>query len=224
MIIKEKTSNRILSYSFLLILFALVISLYFKVDQYPLIFNENGLIESLSALGYLFCVLYMLIKWRLEWIKKYHYFVILTIFFGLRELDFDKKFTTMGIFKSRFYLSEIVPLAEKIAGALVLLLLAYVLLAIFVQHIKNLNLNIIKSSVVHQGLISVFALILISKSIDGIGRKLSDFGLYLNEVTINNLTVIEEVLELGIPLLIFSSLISISVQKPIIVPHKTKNI
>ena len=206
-------SKRILTYSFLLILFALVISLYFNIHQYPLIFNENGLIESSSALGYLFCLFYMVTKWPMEWLKKYHYFLILTVFFGLRELDFDKKFTTMGIFKSRFYLSDIVPMAEKIAGLLVLAILAYALIAIFIKHIKNLNLNIIKSSTTHQGLISVFFIIIISKSIDGIGRKLSGFGVNLNDNLINNLNVIEEVLELGIPVLILSSLISIPTQQ-----------
>ena len=44
---------------------------------------------------------------------------------GLRELDFDKRFTATGIFKSKFILANDVSVLEKFVGIAVSLLILY---------------------------------------------------------------------------------------------------
>ena len=195
-----------LFFTFIFISGLLILSILNDIYKYPILFNEGGLIESLSALGYFLCIAYMGYKWGLPGIKKYHYFIILFSLFGFRELDFDKKFTTMGIFKSKFYVSEGIPLVEKIFGLLILLILIYALAKIFSNYIRPMKVKIINSLLIYYGAFSTFLFLILSKSMDGIGRKLGEIGIFLDEAMINNLAVIEEVLELGIPMLIMSTL------------------
>lgn len=88
--------------------------------------REGGVVETISAYGYfLFCI--FLFHFRRE--KIYTDSIAPAIFLlllGLRELDFHARFTSMGIFKSRFYISPEVPLQEKlIAVLLVVAILVY---------------------------------------------------------------------------------------------------
>ena len=72
--------------------------------------SDTGPIERASALGYFLCAGYMLLAGGRDFARKYSYIIVLVALCGCRELDFDKRFTTMGILKSRFYLSSEVPL------------------------------------------------------------------------------------------------------------------
>lgn len=78
------------------------------------IVKENGPVEVLSAAGYfLFCI--FLIRFNYTGDIKTSFAPGFFLFFlGLRELDFHARFTTMGIFKTKFYVSPQVPFAEKI--------------------------------------------------------------------------------------------------------------
>jgi hypothetical protein len=58
---------------------------------------------------------------RVDW----YVVALLLAAFAFRELDFQARFTSMGVLKSRFYTSSGVPLREKvIAGAVLILLTA----------------------------------------------------------------------------------------------------
>jgi hypothetical protein len=88
--------------------------------------KENGLIEVLSAAGYfLLCV--FLIRFNYTGAIKTGFAPVFFLFFlGLRELDFHVRFTTMGIFKTKFFVSPQVPFTEKIIVTLFILsLIAY---------------------------------------------------------------------------------------------------
>jgi len=95
----------------LLVIYALTFSLDASGRDFWL--SEGGVVESLSALGYFVCAALMLLMGGWHYVKKYHYVFMLVMLFGMRELDFDKRFTTMGIFKSKFYASSDVPMIEK---------------------------------------------------------------------------------------------------------------
>ncbi len=185
----------------------LIVSFIFKIYEYPLWIKEGGIIETLSVVGYFLCVVLILLKGGWSYIKKYYYFFILIILFGLRELDFDKRFTTMGIFKSKFYVSSSVPMVEKFMGLLVITVLLYIVVSIFKNHSKGFFSKIKKLSPVHVGALITFLTIVFSKSIDGIARKLGYLNIIMDEQTADRFEVVEEVLELGIPLLIFATLL-----------------
>lgn len=179
--------------------------LVFNVHQYPMLIREGGVIESLSALGYFLCVGAMLYRGGITFAKRYHYFIILTALFGLRELDFDKRFTTMGILKSRFYTGDLVPLGEKFVGVAVILILLYVVYRIIKDHAASFASGVKNRVPWHLGALSVIGALVISKSIDGLDRKLGDVGIAVDPLIATYFGTIEEVLELGIPLLIFTT-------------------
>jgi len=185
----------------------LTLSFIYDVHQYPLWIKEGGIIETLSAIGYFVAALLILLKGKWAYIKQYHYFFMLIIMFGLRELDFHKKFTTMGMFKSKFYLSSDVPMSEKFIGLLVVLLLLYIIITIFRNHSKGLWSKIKTFSPVHVGVLIIFMVLFFSKAIDGLSRKLGQLNIVIEQQTSDNFEVIEEVLEMGIPLLIIATLI-----------------
>ena len=121
--------------------------------------------------------------------------------FGLRELDFDKRFTTMGIFKSRFYLSNEVMIGEKMVAVLIS---ALFLVCLFFL-LKNFARSFAEGIKARQGqsLTVLIALVFMvsSKSIDGLGRKLKPAGIVVSQSVSSLAGVIEESMELMIPLL-----------------------
>jgi len=177
--------------------------LVFSVHQYPMLIREGGIIESLSALGYFVCVAAMFAKGGADFAKRYHYLIMLITLFGLRELDFDKRFTTMGILKSRFYTSDVVPLGEKLIGLMVILILLYVVYRIIKDHTASFVDGVKNRVPQHLGVLSAIGLLVFSKSIDGLDRKLGDVGITVDPTVATYFGTVEEVLELGIPVLIF---------------------
>ena len=57
--------------SIVVISLILVISFMFNIHHYPFWIKEDGIIESLSVLGYVAAALYMIMKGKWEYIKKY---------------------------------------------------------------------------------------------------------------------------------------------------------
>lgn len=182
-------------------------SFVYEIYEDPFWIKEGGVIETLSALGYFLCALLMIVRGKWSYIKKYHYFFILVILFGFRELDFDKRFTTMGILKSKFYVSSSVPLSEKLIGLFVIAVLLYIIFSIVKNHYKDFFLNLKKLSPVHIGSLVTFLVLFVSKTLDGLSRKLGDFGFVMDEQLVIYFEAIEEILELGIPLLMISTLL-----------------
>ena len=126
----------------------------------------------------------------------------MVVLFGLRELDLDKRFTTMGVFKSRFYISSDVPIAEKIIGLMVIALLLYIIISIVKNHSTNMLSKIKSSSSVHVGALSTFILLAVSKTLDGFARKMSSFDVMISEQASMHISAMEEILELTIPVIL----------------------
>lgn len=164
---------------------------------------EGGIIETASAAGYFITAAWLFYRGGLQFVLKYSYFVILIVLFGLREMDLDKAFTTMGIFKSRFYISPEVPLWEKAVGGFFILLLLWILYALVSKHLMQLLRGLRKLSVESVGAVLTIGLLVFAKGIDGLPRKLGSIGIESSETMTYRFGVIEEVFELGIPILIF---------------------
>jgi hypothetical protein len=162
--------------------------------------KEGGVIESASVLIYFLSIAYIVCKRRVLQLK---HFFILIIFFMLRELDFHKRFTTMGIFKIKFFISAEVPLVEKYIGIMVILLLLYTAVSMVLRYKNDFYAGIRKRSAVSFGIVLVSAFMVLAKSIDGLGRKLKVFGIVPSEQTFAFAKAFEEIAELGIPIVIF---------------------
>jgi hypothetical protein len=170
-------------------------------------FEEGAIIESASAIGYFvsaFFLFIQIIKRRPAcWSP-----VLLVLFFGMRELDFDKRFSTMGIFKSRFYSSSEVPVPEKIIGFLItfaLLVCAYFLIK---NYFRPFVAGIKRGSGIALSVLFFGGALAFSKTIDGIARKLEVFGIETTEVVERLSGSIEEVLELAASLLLIAVVVA----------------
>lgn len=166
-----------------------------------LIVSEGGIVETSTVVGYFACFLYLLYKGKLSCLKNFWYIHSIFILFALREMDFHKKFTTMGIFKSKFYISESVPLTEKFFASLVLVLLFYIVYLLTKNHYKNYLVELKAGNLFAVSIFISIALVFISKSIDGFSRKLSDIGITISSNSDRFAASVEEVFEFGIPVM-----------------------
>lgn len=178
------------------------IVLGFREAVEDILLTESGLIERASALGYFACAAYMLAKGGRDFIRTRGYFVVLVTLFGCRELDFDKAFTTIGILKSRFFVSPDVPYGEKLAGFIVISMLIWSVYNILSQHFSGFLSDLRAKTPESVGIAIVFFLLAFSKSIDGLPRKLQPLGIEVSAEVNAFFGALEEVLELGIPVYI----------------------
>ena len=88
--------------------------------------RENGVVENLSAGGHFFFCLILLYLNLTGVVRTGPAPVVFVLLLGLRELDFHERFTTMGMFKIKFFLSPEVSWPEKMVVTLLIVgLLAY---------------------------------------------------------------------------------------------------
>ena len=179
-----------------------VIVLGFRGSIEDILLTESGLIERASAIGYFTCAAYMLAKGGRSFFRMRGYFVVLVTLFGCRELDFDKAFTTIGILKSRFFVSPEVPLGEKVAGFIVIAILIWSVYQILSEHLTGFLSGLREKTPEAIGVAIVFFLLVFSKSIDGLPRKLQPLGIDVSADINSFFGALEEVLELGIPIYI----------------------
>lgn len=174
----------------------------FRESVEDVLLSESGLIERASAIGYFACALFMLLKGGAEFVRTRGYFIVLVTLFGCRELDFDKAFTTIGILKSRFFVSPDVPAGEKVAGFIVVAILIWAVYKILSQHFAGFLSDLRNKTAEAVGVTIVFFLLAFSKSIDGLPRKLQPLGIDVSADISAFFGALEEVLELGIPIYI----------------------
>jgi hypothetical protein len=163
--------------------------------------TEGGPVEMLSAIAYFLAAALLLVQAIMNMPARWVLFA-LTLCFGLRELDFDKRFTTMGIFKLRFFSSAEVLWPEKLLGVVVVaafLTLIYLLIKNYARPFwkKIKQGNGIALSVLFSG-----GALVVAKTIDGIARKLKPFGIESSDDLKRISSGIEESLELTAALLI----------------------
>ena len=120
------------------ILTSLIISLIAVQDEVlgMCLTSESGPVQIFSVIGYLMASLTaLLLQWK-ERVSFGYGAAVILLAMGLRELDFHDRFTTMGIMKTRFYISDTVPLTEKIIGAVVLLGLTCITVSFVLKHFR----------------------------------------------------------------------------------------
>jgi hypothetical protein len=165
--------------------------------------SESGLVEILSALGYFVCVgaLLVLGGWRFVLFRS-PYVTFIVLFLGLRELDFDKRLTTVGIFKSEFYLSDAISWTEK---GLVILFFALLIWCLIESVERNWRrfLSLMRDRHPFPACIILAVLFgVVAKSLDGLARKVDGLGWTTSERGYLVVQGVEEILELGIPLML----------------------
>jgi len=164
---------------------------------------EGGPVETVSAVLYFACFLLVLMKGGVPFFISRPYFALLPLIFGLRELDFDVRFTGIKIYKVKFYLSHEISLLTKIIAFSAVATIITLLLLMIVNESRVFYAELKQKSYIGRGAFLIIFLIAVSKSIDGLGRKLASVGLAVSPAVLRNAPVAEEFLELGIPMIMF---------------------
>ena len=198
--------NWTITHSYIALILMTLIVIFCYVMTLPpeaayIVTMEGGFVEIASAAGYFICVAALIFWGRLKYAKRHYYFLILLCALGFRELDFDKAFTTEGILKSKFLFADYVPVTEKVLGGLVLLLLSICIVHMIRNHFKAFFIHLFRLREIELAVGMGFAFIVVSKTIDGIKRKLQFVDITITEHTADVIEYAEEILELGISFL-----------------------
>jgi hypothetical protein len=163
--------------------------------------SEDGPVEIASAVLYFVCCAYLLLKGGLAFFRRYPYFVVIPLLFGMRELDFDKRFTTIGVLKIKFYVSPLEPWHTKLIVILLGLAVIVLIVMMIKKHLKALWESVRSGGDMGLGVVLVLVMLVVSKSLDGLERKCIAIGLSVPPLLAKYSSVAEEIIELGIPVI-----------------------
>jgi hypothetical protein len=182
------------------LLLAIVAALWLtNPDPKDFILSEEGPIEMIAAIGYMLCagaVILLAGYWPGKWHAAFLLFML-----GLRELDFHSRFTSMNLTKIKFYLSQQVPIHEKVIGFTVIALCLYAGYRLLRLEGRRWWADLKARRACAFGVLFGVICALAAKSLDGLARKLRDIGMVLDEQASNYATYVEETLEMGIALM-----------------------
>ena len=166
-------------------------------------FSEGGAIEMGSAAGYVLALAVLAARappLRTAWPA-----AALLLAAAARELDLDKRLTDPGLLQSRLYTGD-APLAVKLAGAAVVLAILAAALALALRDGPRWVRGLMAGARRAWWVAAALALAVVSKSLDGLGRKLRPLGIDVPATVDRAAALCEEVLELGIPLALILAL------------------
>jgi hypothetical protein len=125
-----------------------------------------------------------------------------------REFDLDKKLTSIGVLRSDLYLTDMAPVLDRILGLIALAFVATVAIRLVKMGAKEFVAGLRMRTLWAWSIVGALAFAILSKAVDGIGRKLAPFGITLESGTSLQMVILEELLELGIPLMLLVAVIS----------------
>ncbi|UWR21696.1 hypothetical protein [Sulfitobacter sp. S190] len=163
--------------------------------------TEGGPVETLSVIGYAICIALLFVLWPLAEVARRWYFVVLLALFAGRELDLDKAPFTEGLLKARQYTGDTVGPVELVISAAILLAIILTCLILLRRETGRFIRGLAARSPAAAATLLGVLFIGVYKAIDGLARKLEPFGITVSEDLNNLISVIEEVGELGIPLM-----------------------
>ena len=193
-------------YSGLGLLFLIIGFLPFlDVEQQKKLLTEGGLFESLTVYLYIFCLILICIRWPWQKILSSWYLSALIILFALRELDYDKAHFTYGVLKSRQYFSDLVGLPEFLISLALLTFILSVLTLIVLRERNNFIKGVVDLKQSQLAVLASIILVIVTKTIDGMERK---FGIDLSPSGERFALIVEEVGEMGIPIMFGIAILS----------------
>lgn len=160
--------------------------------------SEGGPIQVLSAAGYLVVATTLVRDMSAADLSKSWYLVLLPVAMCLREMDFHAHFTTYSITNTLLYVSPEVPFVEKLFGVAVFVVLGIAGYLLLVNHIKAFVSSVRRRDLTSLAIAAAIISAVASKTLDGAASNLSFLGIDISSTFLS--VVIEEVLELGIPI------------------------
>ena len=185
--------------------FIIAILPWVNIDTQKNLLTEGGLFESLTVYLYIFCLILIGLRWPLQKILSKWYLSALIILFALRELDYDKAHFTHGVLKSRQYFSDLVGFPELLISIGTLIFILTVLALIVLREKNNFIKGVINIKQSQLAVLASIILVIITKTIDGMERK---FGIDLSPSGERFALIVEEVGEMGIPIMFAIAILS----------------
>ena len=178
---------------------------WINIDDQEKLLIEGGLFESLTVYGYIFCLILLFASWPWHKILSKWYFSALIILFMLRELDYDKAHFTHGILKSKQYFSNLVGIHELLISIGVLIFILAVFASIILREKNSFIMGIKDLKQSQLAVLASIILVIATKTIDGAERK---FGIDLTKSGERLALIIEEVGEMGNPIMFMIAILS----------------
>ena len=178
---------------------------FLDVEQQNNLLTEGGLFESLTVYLYIFCLILICVRWPWQKIISSWYLSALIVLFALRELDYDKAHFTHGVLKSRQYFSDLVGLPEFLISLAVLIFILSVLTLIVLRERNNFIKGVVDLKQSQLAVLASIILVIVTKTIDGMERK---FGIDLSPSGERFALIVEEVGEMGIPIMFAIAILS----------------
>lgn len=169
--------------------------------------REHGGVELASALLYLWAAaVWIGLHGRREALRGWQVPGALLLM-SAREFDLDKSLTSVGLLKSRLYLSAEAPAWERLLGLAVIGLILAVVVRLVRHQGRAFLARLRAGGRAEATMLAGLLLAAFAKSIDGIGRKLAGVGLDLGAGTVAAFGGAEEAVELMVPLLFLGAVL-----------------
>lgn len=165
--------------------------------------REGGPIEWATVACYALALGYILVRGLYQKTKWIFWLVVLFI---MRELDFDARFTSGKITKFDFYLAPDLSLLQALYAFAVLGGFVFVLFMTIKSYGKSFANEVKERTPIALAVTIALVAVGLSKLIDGPRRKAKYFGLDPSDDAIAFFQIIEESIELLIPLMIIVAL------------------
>jgi len=161
--------------------------------------REGGPIEGVTAATYIVVLATILARGGRDFWRRYWDLGLVPLVFLLRELDFDKRFTSAGIFTSRLYRNPSFPAREKAMGVILIVLITIWIVAMVARHGREGIEQWRRRSPVAVGVVLVLAMTVTAFLLDGLDRKLRKIGVTVSPAISAKSEVVEECVELAVP-------------------------
>ncbi len=160
--------------------------------------REGGGLENASAVLYVVAaVVFFVTAPARVWPRLFHV-PALMVLFAMREMDFDKAFTPAGVLSLRLYSGD-APLTTKLIAGAVAVFAVYVILRNVWFGVRSGWQALLAGRLWPWFAILAGALVVATKSVDGLGRKLLDVGIVISDDLDAAASLWEEVGEVFIP-------------------------
>lgn len=166
--------------------------------------REGGAVELCSAGFYLVALAALCAR---STVKRAWPGMVALLAMFLRELDADKRFTDEGLLSTKIFVYD-TAVWQKLLAAGVLVILLISVGALIRRGVPRLLRALAERQTWSIYFVSALVLAALSKSIDGLGRKLAPFGLRVSDTVNSRAGRIEEVMELGIPVLLLMAVLA----------------
>ncbi len=173
--------------------------------------SEAGLIEVMSGLTLSVALILFCLRTGAQARHAYWYGTTALAFLLAREFDLDKMLFEQGILSVKHYVGA-APLWQKAAGAVIVSGLAFALYTLVIRGARPLLQGLITLQDWALLFVVAMALLVAGKTLDGAGRKMSDFGVELSLSHQQIALFIEEVAELGAELCILLMVVRMPLQ------------